>query len=298
MSPGRRTSKFSRLVDDFLTTCQQRGVEMSRPLIEQHLRDAIAGTAQHMGVTTQTALRSYFDDNWGHQAAHLLCDQHDLEHAKLDATPDAVLPLAFTGRLVAALGQAHFFAALNTDPHLNDIAARSRAAHTPPAQVEPPPEPTDTAGTDVVDPEILEAVLHEAAGARRPRFDARTAGEASTGLGMALAHAHATTDRDGHPVAEVAVDGQVLGKTREVLLDLLDRLAPRPGRWRACQCPGPCDEADTTALIRATMTEDLETLQRFLDQDPAPPDDEKRPGDHPAAHGGQLLRFPDRRTDP
>ncbi|RUQ02129.1 hypothetical protein D8M34_18455, partial [Microbacterium sp. HSID17254] len=177
MSPGRRTSKFSRLVDDFLPPCEQRGVEMSRPLIEQHLRDAVAGTAQHMGVTTQTALRTYFDDNWGHQAAHLLCDQHDLEHTKLDTTPDAVLPLAFTGRPVAALGQAHFFAALNTDPHLTDIATRTRAAHTPPAQVEPPPEPTGTVRTDAVAPAIREALLQEAAGARRPRYDARTAGE-------------------------------------------------------------------------------------------------------------------------
>jgi hypothetical protein len=292
MGPGRRTSKFSRLVDDFLTTCEQRHVQVSRPLIEQHLRDAVAGTAQHMGVTTQTALRNYFDDHWGTQAGHLFCDQHDLEHAKLDATPDAVLPLAFAGRLVAALGQAHFFAALNTDPHLTDIAARTRAAHTSPNPVAGPPSDT----TDEVEVDIMEAVLQEASGARRPRFDARTAGEASTGLGMALAHA--TTTDGGLAVTEVVVDGQVLGKTREVLLDLLERLAPGPRRWRACQCPGPCDEAETTDLIRTAMTEDLERLQQALDQHATPPRTTRRPGGPPPSHGGQILRFPGPRSDP
>lgn len=265
---GRRSNKLQRLVDDFAETCRSRGIEVSRPVIEHGLRDRIDMVAQHMGITETTALRNYFDDSWGQEMAEQFCADVEAGEARLAAVPDAVLPAGFVGRLVAALGQAQFFAAVNT--------ASLAAADSPGV-------PSNDAPADAARP--VASLLSSSTGHHPSvRFDPHMAAEATTGLGIAL---HDAATGPGLEIAEVEVSGRVLAQTREVLEDLARRLEPGPDQWRACGCEGPCEEQDTPTLVGDAVRTDLELLYRTLDQDPL-----TRYGTDAASDGdAQVLQF-------
>lgn len=264
---GRRSNKLQRLVDDFAETCRSRGIEVSRPVIEHGLRDRIDMVAQHMGITETTALRNYFDDSWGQEMAERFCADVEAGEARLAAAPDAMLPAGFVGRLVAALGQAQFFAAVNT--------ASLAAPDSPGA-------PSNDAPADAAGP--VASLLSSMTGHPSVRFDPHMAAEATTGLGMAL---HDAATGPGLEIAEVEVSGRVLAQTREVLEDLARRLEPGPGQWRACGCEGPCEEQDTPTLVGDAVRTDLELLYRALDQDPLTRHD----ADDATDDDAQVLQF-------
>ncbi|WP_145981692.1 hypothetical protein [Pseudonocardia sp. HH130629-09] len=267
-----RSNKLQRLVDDFAQTCRHRGIEVSLPVIEHGLRDRIDTVAHHMGVTSATALRRYFDDSWGREMAEQFCVDVEAGHARLaDAADvaDAVLPVAFLGRLVAALGQAQLFAAVNTDPHTTG------------------PHPADGAPADSPALQLLPVLdtLRPTVG----RFEPWTAAEANTGLGLALR----TAGRAGLEPDEAQVPGRVLAQTREVLEDFTRRLQPGPGQWRACRCDGPCAEQDTPTQVRDAVRSDLDLLHLALDhhtigQTPAGHNDHH---DSDGDGGARVLRF-------
>ncbi|WP_145984197.1 MULTISPECIES: hypothetical protein [unclassified Pseudonocardia] len=242
-----QSSKFQRLVDDFADTCRARGIQVSLPVIEHGLRERIDEVAYHTGVDATAALRDYFADSWGAQMAERFCADVEAGEARLASIPDAVIAVGLVGRLVAALGQAQFFAAVNTGP---DAATTT---HRRPA--DPDHEPDSGPAT---------SGSHGTTGLA-PCFDVHTAADATAGLGLALSDASIGPDV---AVAKIEIPGRVLAQTREVLEDLVRRLEPGPGQWRACGCPGPCDEQDIPSQVHDALRDDLEQLDLALDQNP------------------------------
>jgi hypothetical protein len=243
---GRGPDKLQRLVDDFAQTCLSQSIEVPQSMIEHGLRDRIDQVAQHLGITSTAALHIYVDESWGRVMAEQFCADIDVGEARLAAAPDAILAVGFLGRLVASLGQAQFFAAVNSDP----LAPTSRAA-------------TSGAG-DGSDP--IQALLHRPMPSAAGRINPHPAADAITGLGLAL-HTAAGPDLE---VAEVEVPGRVLAQTREILEDLARRLEPGPGQWRACGCDGPGDARDSPTTVRDAVRIDLEQLHLALDPNPGP----------------------------
>ena len=250
---GRRSNKLQRLVGDVAETCRSRGIEVSRPVIEHGLRDRIDMVAQHMGITETTALRNYFDDSWGQEMAERFCADVEAGEARLAAAPDAMLPAGFVGRLVAALGQAQFFAAVNT--------ASLAAPDSPGA-------PSNDAPADAAGP--VASLLSSMTGHPSVRFDPHLAAEATTGLGRAL---HDAATGPGLEIAEVEVSGRVLArparswKTSPAAwnparvsggpVDVRDPARNRtPRRWSVMRC-GPissCSTGHSTRTRSPAMT--------------------------------------------
>ena len=61
--------KFQRLVDDFVATVDEQGGRIDPAVVAAELQSRIDAIARQLGITRQTVLRSYFDEDWGRQVA-------------------------------------------------------------------------------------------------------------------------------------------------------------------------------------------------------------------------------------
>jgi hypothetical protein len=111
--------KFKALVTDFVSTTADLGGVIDPEVVATELRQRIQFIAAQIGVTEATVLRAHMPDDWGRDMARQAYRQIQERDAHIDAAPDQQLPLPAVGRLIAALGQALFFATINhaaTDP--------------------------------------------------------------------------------------------------------------------------------------------------------------------------------------
>lgn len=111
--------KFKTLVADFVSTTADLGGVIDPQVVATELRERIQLIAAQIGVTETTVLRAHMPDDWGRDMARRTYRQIQERDAHIDAAPDQQLPLPALGRLIAALGQAMFFATVNnaaTDP--------------------------------------------------------------------------------------------------------------------------------------------------------------------------------------
>jgi hypothetical protein len=107
------SKKFQALVADFVSTTAELGGTIAPEVLATELKQRIQAIATQIGVTEATALRTYFPNDWGRVMARAAYRQIQERDAHIDAAPDQQLPLGAVGRLVAALGQAMLFFAVN-----------------------------------------------------------------------------------------------------------------------------------------------------------------------------------------
>ena len=243
--PARRQGKFRRLVEDFAATLEQHGASMPLAVIEQFVADRITVVAPQVGISEQTVLRNHLSDSWGADMARRAIEDRAIDRARHRLSSDAALPLALVGALVAALGQAQLFAAVNA-------------------------EDSDDLGLDEGPVETGESARVTAAWDNSmpggpPHYSPEGAANASSGLGLALRDtAMGETVQPGQDM--LMVPGSVLLDTRRALEAFEDRL--RRGRWVSCRCPD-CAETigvgpDPTAIKTADrVAEDRALLARF-----------------------------------
>lgn len=110
-----RQGKRARLVNDFVTTVERLGGRVDPAMVAEELDARINAIAAQLSITTQTVLRTYIDDDWGHEAAAAMMADLARQHADAAAGPDEHFAVRVVGRLVAALGQAMLYAAVNGD---------------------------------------------------------------------------------------------------------------------------------------------------------------------------------------
>lgn len=302
----RRAGRFGRLVDDFDTVCRDAGVTLARQKIERLLTERITAVAQRMRVTERTALRSYFSDTWGTETATRLCADLSARQAALDATPDSRMPVWLVARLIAALGQAQLFAAINTDlddvhPDMTGTAGPHRPHHEP---LNPPMDTADYDGQTAAnattglalavhvafttpappEPEAVPTIPARRSHAQRPHD-----GPAHRPVGDAASDAGG----DSGDAGDVAVPGPIAGQTRQTLHAFAELLGS--GAWRSCHC-GPddsCTERDTPHQVREAVRRDLELLDATLDAAPTAGEDDGPGPQHQGspAHRPRPLRI-------
>lgn len=105
--------KFKALVADFVSTTADLGGVIDPEVVATELRQRIRFIAAQIGVTEATVLRTHMPDDWGRDMARQTYRQIQERDAHIDAAPEQQLPLPAVGRLIAALGQALFFATVN-----------------------------------------------------------------------------------------------------------------------------------------------------------------------------------------
>lgn len=120
--------KFQRLVDDFVATVDEQGGRIDPAVVAAELQSRIDAVALQLGITQQTVLRSYFDDDWGRQMATTMMAEVRSRDADEPVGPGEQLPIRAAARLLAGLGQAILFATINDDlrasaPRLDPEAA-------------------------------------------------------------------------------------------------------------------------------------------------------------------------------
>ncbi|GIF01100.1 hypothetical protein [Paractinoplanes rishiriensis] len=194
-----RRGKFARLVDDFVTTVEQAGGVIDRTVVEQELRARIDAVATQLRVTAATVLRSYIPEDWGREAGAAAIG--DVRRHGDPSGPAEDLAVRVAGRLLAALGQALIYAAVNGD------------------QQQP-----------------------------EPLIDLRDAGEAVSGLGLAIRTA-------ADPAGYVTVGADVAACPRSTLQVFRDQL--RAGTWTFCPCGEDHGQTATDAGVLAALSTDL-----------------------------------------
>ena len=95
---------------------------------------------------------------------------------------------------------------------------------------------------------ILFATVNQDAARPQPRLDARIAGEAVTGLSMAIHDRPDETDL-------VVVSAQIMAWTRATLEAFRDQL--RAGTWSSCPCGEDHGQSDTDAALLRAVRADL-----------------------------------------
>ena len=105
--------KFKALVADFVNATNDLGGTIDPEVVAVELRQRIQLIAAQVGVTEATVLRNYMDDDWGRDMARQTYRHIQERDAHIDAELDQHLPLKSVGRLIAALGQALLYAAVN-----------------------------------------------------------------------------------------------------------------------------------------------------------------------------------------
>lgn len=106
-------AKFKALVADFVAVTGELGATIEPEVVATDLRERIRFIAAQIGVTEKTVLRSYIDEDWGREMARQTYRQIQERDARIDSEPRRRLPLHAVGRLIAALGQAQYFYAVN-----------------------------------------------------------------------------------------------------------------------------------------------------------------------------------------
>jgi hypothetical protein len=104
--PITASRKFQTLVQDFMSAAAKQGYTADRAAVAAELQVRVSAVATQLGISEETALRSYLDDDWGREMARDLCQQLAGHNALVDAEPGRELTVQAAGRLVAALGQA------------------------------------------------------------------------------------------------------------------------------------------------------------------------------------------------
>ncbi|MDN5920001.1 MAG: hypothetical protein L0I76_33700, partial [Pseudonocardia sp.] len=246
---GARRGKFRRLVDDFQATLDGLGASMPTEAVEALLSERITEVAAVLGITEATALRSHFADDWGADMARRAWAELADQDARQAQTPANWVPVELVARLIAALGQAQLFAAVNN-------------GYSPDA-----PASTDEcwpveSGEDDRHAAVLTAVRQQRSrhGRGLPTYDPATAAQATSGLGLAL-HGPAldATLDDG----EVWVSGEVLAQTRDSLAGFAEQLRRR--RWSPCPCGDDHGQDQITEDVLAAVVGDLAELYYLVD---------------------------------
>lgn len=107
------TQKFQALVEDFARTAADLGCAVVPGVAAAELEARISAVAAQLHISERTALRTYFDDDWGRQMASDLCRQLAEREALVDAEHGRELPVGGVARLVAGLGQALLYFSVN-----------------------------------------------------------------------------------------------------------------------------------------------------------------------------------------
>jgi hypothetical protein len=108
-----RRGKLARIVDDFVATADLNGTTVAPEAVTEQLNARIDAIAKQVGVTAQTVLNTYIDEDWGRKLALQMISELADRQRVLAATPAEHLALPVAGRLIAALGQATLYAAIN-----------------------------------------------------------------------------------------------------------------------------------------------------------------------------------------
>ncbi|GAA3302588.1 hypothetical protein GCM10020218_098420 [Dactylosporangium vinaceum] len=194
-----RRGKFARLVDDFIATVDALGGSVDQAVVAEELQQRIDAIAAQLRITPQTVLRSYIDEDWGRATATAM--MAEVQQRAAPTGPPEHLAVRVAARLLAALGQAVIYAAINGD------------------QQRP-----------------------------QPVLDLRRAGEAVSGLGLAI--------RDAPPDTPfVTVGADVAAWSRATLEVLRDQL--QDGAWTFCPCGEHHGQDDTDAGVLAAVRADL-----------------------------------------
>jgi hypothetical protein len=116
--PARR--RLRRTVDAL-------GGSVDPTVVAEELQLRIDGIAAQMRVTPQTVLRSYIDDDWGQVTATAM--MAEVKQRAAPTGPPEHLAVRVAARVLAALGQAMIYAAINKRP-----AATSTGPGSPPSR--------------------------------------------------------------------------------------------------------------------------------------------------------------------
>jgi hypothetical protein len=108
-----RRGKLARIVDDFVATAELHATTVAPEAVTEQLNARIDAIADQVGVTAQTVLNTYIDEDWGRKLALQMINELADRQRVLAATPEEHLALPVAGRLIAALGQATLYAATN-----------------------------------------------------------------------------------------------------------------------------------------------------------------------------------------
>jgi hypothetical protein len=113
-----RQDKRARLVNDFVATVESLGGRIEPAVVLEELDARINAVAAQLHSTTQTALRNYFDDDWGCEAAAAMMAEVAQREAAVRGSADEHFAVSVVARLLAALGQATLYASVNGDQML------------------------------------------------------------------------------------------------------------------------------------------------------------------------------------
>ncbi|MEV6930887.1 hypothetical protein AB0M46_41235 [Dactylosporangium sp. NPDC051485] len=108
-----RRGKFARLVDDFVATVDALGGSVDPAVVAEELQQRIDAIAAQLRITPQTVLRSYIDEEWGRATATAM--MAEVQQRAAPTGPPEHLAVRVAARLLAALGQAVIYAAINGD---------------------------------------------------------------------------------------------------------------------------------------------------------------------------------------
>lgn len=235
----QNTARFEAMVTDFcVTVAELGGRRVERGVVADTLAERVAATAATVGVSPAWAFRRYIPDDWGRQMALRSWKTLAAYQSVGDDVGAVGLPIGLLARLTAGLGQAQSYAAAN------------------PAPLAPAAGPFGGAADQLVE------------------FDSGRAGDAVTGLGLALQHA-------GHPhrpapgaagigaagggpealPGVVVVGGDVLTWTYQVLTGFAHAVAA--GRWSHCPCGDEHGQADLDSGVLDRVRTDLAELARL-----------------------------------
>lgn len=113
-----RQGKRARLVNVFVATVESLGGRIEPAGLEE-LDARINAVAAQLHITTQTALRNCFDEDWGREAATAaMIAEVAQREATVRGSADEHFAVSVVGRLLAALGQATLYASVNGDQML------------------------------------------------------------------------------------------------------------------------------------------------------------------------------------
>lgn len=108
-----RRGKLARIVDDFVATAELNGITVDPAAVTDQLNARIDAIAEQVGVTAETVLSTYIDVDWGRKLALQMISEVSDRALVLAGTPAEHLAFPVAGRLLAALGRATLYAAVN-----------------------------------------------------------------------------------------------------------------------------------------------------------------------------------------
>jgi hypothetical protein len=65
-----RRAKLARIVDDFVATAELNGTTVAPEAVTEQLNARIDAIAKQVGVTAQTVLNTYIDEDWGRNSPY------------------------------------------------------------------------------------------------------------------------------------------------------------------------------------------------------------------------------------